>query len=80
MIYCCVKVAYVLLKVTLVNDRACVLNNLMAPGAAISHPQPGERHSEPGGPAASLRSAHTRLLPLHAREGLRVDANRSKSF
>lgn len=47
MIYCCVKVAYVLLKLTLVNDREYVLNNLIAMGAVFSHLQLWEHHSNP---------------------------------
>lgn len=46
MIYCCVKVAYVLLKLMLVNDREYVLNNLIATGAVFSHLQLWEHQSK----------------------------------
>lgn len=46
MIYCCVKVAYVLLKLALVNDRECVLNTLPAMGAVFSHLHLWEHQSQ----------------------------------
>lgn len=49
MIYCCVRAAYVLLKLTLVNDREYVLNNRIATGAVFSRLQLWERHSKPSG-------------------------------
>lgn len=56
MIYCCVKVAYVLLKLVLVNDRECVLSTLPAMGAVFSHPHLWE-HQSP-----SLLGAQQELL------------------
>ena len=47
MIYCGVKVAYVLLKLMLVNDREYVLNNLIATGAVFSHLQLWEHVAHP---------------------------------
>lgn len=51
MIYCCVKVAYVLLKLALVNDRECALNTLPAMGAVFSHLHLWE-HQSPSLPGA----------------------------
>lgn len=56
MIYCRVKVAYVLLKLALVNDRECALNTLPAMGAVFSHLHLWEHQSQ------SPAGAQQRLL------------------
>lgn len=63
MIYCCVKVAYVLLKVRLVNDRACV-EHCHGTGSCVFSCAVGERQSEPAAPQPH-RAARP-PLPLHA--------------
>lgn len=47
MIYCRVRVAYVLLKLGLVNDRECALNTLPAMGAVFSRLHLWEHQSQP---------------------------------
>lgn len=89
MIYCCVKVAYVLLKLTLVNDREYVLNNLIATGAVFSPLQLWERHSkpprcQPGGDSGSRVSGYicvrAWVFTLGVFKEMRLDTNHFKSF
>lgn len=83
MIYCCVKVAYVLLKLALVNDSECVLNTGPAMGAVFSHLHLWERQSwSPPGAQRALpeQCLGASVLTLHISIGIQLDTNHFKSF